>query len=142
MKKTIVLLLAATLVLPFGGCVVSDAEYKNIVSKTEALEKELAEAREENRVLNNSILEIYRERERLLARITELEGKVKRFSDAEQKAGGKDKPLIYEVKVGDTLSRIAMETGTPIEVLRKLNSLRDDVVWVGQKLRLKKAEEN
>ncbi|MFH1137475.1 MAG: LysM peptidoglycan-binding domain-containing protein [Pseudomonadota bacterium] len=141
MKKTNVLLLTAILVLPIWGCVVSDAEYKNIVSKNEALEKELNEARDENRLLNDSILEIYRERERLLARIAELEGKVKRSAEG-NKTDGKGNLLIYEVKVGDTLSKIAIATGTSLEVLRKLNSMRDDVVWVGQKLRLKKVEGN
>ena len=138
MRKPIVLLLAVTLVLPLWGCVVSEAEYQNIVSKNEALQKELAEAREENRLLNDSVLEIYREREKLLARITELESKVKRLSEAPKKADEK-KPVLYVVKAGDTLSKIAMETDTPIETLRRLNSLNSDVVWVGQRLRLGKA---
>lgn len=42
----------------------------------------------------------------------------------------------YVVQRGDTLSRIAERTGTSIAALRSVNGLRNDLITVGQKLRL------
>ncbi|MFH0845158.1 MAG: transglycosylase SLT domain-containing protein [Pseudomonadota bacterium] len=42
----------------------------------------------------------------------------------------------YVVKQGDTLSRIAGQTGVPVETLKRLNGLKGSHLLVGQKLRL------
>ena len=47
------------------------------------------------------------------------------------------RPEYYTVVEGDTLSEIAASTGVPMDRIRELNSLQGDVVWLGQKLRIK-----
>jgi len=42
----------------------------------------------------------------------------------------------YVVKKGDTLSHIAMKNSVTVTDLRRLNSLRSDLVWIGQRLRV------
>lgn len=44
----------------------------------------------------------------------------------------------YEVQSGDTLGRIAGKKGTTVELLRKTNKIKKDVVWVGMKLKVEK----
>jgi N-acetylmuramoyl-L-alanine amidase len=43
----------------------------------------------------------------------------------------------HTVVAGDTLSEIASSTGVPMAKLRELNQMEGDVVWLGQKLRIK-----
>jgi len=40
----------------------------------------------------------------------------------------------YTVSKGDTLSEIARKNGVSLDSLRSANTLRNDVIWVGQKL--------
>ncbi len=51
-----------------------------------------------------------------------------------------DEPLIrfreYTVEHGDNLGRIAQRNGTRVAILRQMNNLRDDLIRVGQILRL------
>lgn len=42
----------------------------------------------------------------------------------------------YTVKKGDTLSKIAKDHGTTVTMIKKLNKLRSDRIYVGQKLKL------
>ncbi len=42
----------------------------------------------------------------------------------------------YVVRPGDTLSRIARQTGVPVGTLRKLNGIQGSLILAGQKLRL------
>lgn len=42
----------------------------------------------------------------------------------------------YTVKKGDTLSKIAKNNGTTVTMIKKLNKLRSDRIYVGQKLKL------
>lgn len=44
----------------------------------------------------------------------------------------------YTVKSGDTLSKISLETGISVADLKKLNNLKSDLIYVGQKLVIKK----
>lgn len=44
---------------------------------------------------------------------------------------------VYVVKSGDTLSGIKVKTGVTIENLKKYNSLKSDLIYVGQVLKLK-----
>ncbi len=46
------------------------------------------------------------------------------------------KTLIHEVVVGDTLGKIAKKYGTTIELIKKSNGLKSDVIRVGQRLRI------
>ncbi|WP_178988277.1 LysM peptidoglycan-binding domain-containing protein [Winogradskyella schleiferi] len=49
-----------------------------------------------------------------------------------------DKSLtIYVVKKGDNLYRIALENGTTIDAIKKLNGLKSNIINIGQKLKLK-----
>lgn len=42
----------------------------------------------------------------------------------------------YKVQKGDSLSRIAVRTGTPVAELKKLNNLSSDMIKVGQELKV------
>ncbi|MFC1593912.1 L,D-transpeptidase family protein [Candidatus Omnitrophota bacterium] len=42
----------------------------------------------------------------------------------------------YEVKIGDTLSKIAQQFNTTVELIKKSNNLSTDVIQVGQRLRV------
>ncbi|BFM48616.1 N-acetylmuramoyl-L-alanine amidase [Marinomonas sp. THO17] len=46
----------------------------------------------------------------------------------------KHSDYIYTVSKGDTLSKIARRNQVSLGVLRKANNLKNDVIWVGQKL--------
>lgn len=43
---------------------------------------------------------------------------------------------VYVVSKGDTLSEIAKKNSVSVSRLRSVNSLKDDVIWIGQKLRI------
>jgi LysM repeat protein len=47
-----------------------------------------------------------------------------------------DGTTIYEVKSGDTLSRIAGNYGVTVKAIRNLNNLTTDRITVGQKLKI------
>lgn len=47
-------------------------------------------------------------------------------------------PVTHIVKPGDTLSSISRQTGTPIEELRKVNNLKDDIIHPGQSLKVRR----
>ena len=49
-----------------------------------------------------------------------------------------DTSLKYEVQPGDSLGKIAKKYGTTIELLRKANKIKKDVVWAGMKLKIEK----
>lgn len=44
--------------------------------------------------------------------------------------------LIHEVKEGETLYRISLHYNVPIEILKSINHIEDNVVFVGQKLKI------
>lgn len=44
----------------------------------------------------------------------------------------------YEVKSGDTLGKIAKKYGTTVELIRRANKIKKDVVWEGMKLKAEK----
>ncbi|HRZ40291.1 MAG TPA: L,D-transpeptidase family protein [Candidatus Omnitrophota bacterium] len=46
------------------------------------------------------------------------------------------KTLVHEVVVGDTLGKIAKKYGTTIELIKKSNGLKSDIIRVGQRLRI------
>lgn len=48
--------------------------------------------------------------------------------------------LLYEVKPGDTLEKIAKELGTTVELIKKANNLASDIIRVGDKLKVSKAK--
>ncbi len=142
MKKALRLFTFMCLILTLTACGVSEKDYQAAVSEKEALKTELETAQQENKVLNESVTEIYKERENLLAEIDRLKDENKALTakkDADQggtgKAAGKDS---YIIQPDDTLGRIADKTGVPLEDLKRLNHItNNDVIWVGQKLRLR-----
>ncbi len=142
MKKALRLFTFMCLILTLTACGVSEKDYQAAVSEKEALKTELETAQQENKVLNESVTEIYKERENLLAEIDRLKDENKALAakkDADQggtgKSAGKDS---YIIQPDDTLGRIADKTGVPLEDLKRLNHItNNDVIWVGQKLRLR-----
>jgi LysM repeat protein len=44
--------------------------------------------------------------------------------------------MTYEVKRGDTLTRIAKTHGTTVKALREANGMKTDRILVGQKLKV------
>ncbi len=66
---------------------------------------------------------------------------VKNDSQAEENqktsASESEKPVYHIVKQGETLYRIHVNYGVPVETLRKLNNLKGNNIKVGQKLRVK-----
>ncbi|WP_225036221.1 LysM peptidoglycan-binding domain-containing protein [Winogradskyella sp. SM1960] len=46
-------------------------------------------------------------------------------------------PLVWVVKKGDNLYRIAIEKGTTVKALKQINGLKSDVIKIGQKLKLR-----
>lgn len=52
------------------------------------------------------------------------------------KTAASDKSQIHVVKRGETLSGIASQYGVSMAAMRQNNTLRKDVVWVGQRLRI------
>jgi LysM repeat protein len=51
-------------------------------------------------------------------------------------AGSGSSGGVYTVKPGDSLNQIAGKTGVPLDTLRRLNNIKGDTLWVGQKIRL------
>lgn len=47
-----------------------------------------------------------------------------------------DKTVMHEVAVGDNLIKIARQYGTTVDLIKRSNSLRDDTIHLGQKLRV------
>lgn len=43
---------------------------------------------------------------------------------------------VYEVRSGDSLSKVAVKNGTTVKALREVNNLKSDMIRVGQKLKL------
>ncbi len=52
------------------------------------------------------------------------------------------KTLIHEVVVGDTLGKIAKKYNTTIELIKRSNGLKSDIIRVGQRLRIWKGDFN
>ncbi|MAA80165.1 MAG: hypothetical protein CL916_13005 [Deltaproteobacteria bacterium] len=48
------------------------------------------------------------------------------------------KTVIYKVRKGDNLQKIAKKYGTSIKNIKKWNNLKKDTIYVGQKLKIKK----
>ena len=159
MKKIILLTIG---LLMFGmnmACVVAESDYDQAVKERDSMAAELAKAREDNRVLNQSILEIYKEREGLLERITQLEARLAenkkptvvdqapaethqtsvetRQDEAETRQDESVEPEYHIVVEGDTLSEIAASTDVPMDKIREMNNMEGDVVWLGQKIRIR-----
>ena len=53
------------------------------------------------------------------------------------KMSAKEHSLVWIVKKGDNLYRIAKENGTTVKALKDINGLKSDVIKIGQKLQLK-----
>ena len=47
------------------------------------------------------------------------------------------KKVYYSVRNGDTLSEIALRYRTSVSKIKKLNGLRKDTIYKGQKIRIK-----
>lgn len=52
------------------------------------------------------------------------------------------KSILHEVKSGDTLGELAKKYGTTIELIKRNNNLKSDVIRIGQKLRIWKGRFN
>ena len=55
------------------------------------------------------------------------------------KAQSQPKMLIYQVKSGDALSRLAKKHGVSMAELRRINNLKSDNIQIGQKLKIPKS---
>ncbi|MGH1605586.1 N-acetylmuramoyl-L-alanine amidase AmiB [Yersinia proxima] len=63
-------------------------------------------------------------------------GRVSATKPAAAGAVTKNKSQIHKVQRGETLSGIASQYGVSMAVLRQNNTLKNDVVWVGQRLKV------
>ena len=136
MKKISVYLACAAMVFSLSACVVPESDLKELEAERTELKKQLDTAKEENKVLNDAIMEIYQERESLVAQIEEIKNKIKIREDAVAAAEAR-KPKIYKVQPGDSLSRVAQKTGVSMDRLKELNRIRNNMLFVGQELRLR-----
>ena len=80
MKKIIGLILLLALPVFLSSCLVPESEYQQAVAEREQLKQDLAKAKEENKVLNDAITSVYKERETILAKIAELEKQIEAVS--------------------------------------------------------------
>ncbi|PMP98018.1 MAG: hypothetical protein C0169_01065, partial [Thermodesulfobacterium geofontis] len=48
----------------------------------------------------------------------------------------KENFIFYEVKEGDTLYTISLKNNVPIELIKSLNGIQDNIIFVGQKLKI------
>jgi LysM repeat protein len=124
--------LALALSLPLAGCGVSEEEYGKITAEVEDLKRQLGEAQKENLALNEAVLEVYKERDRLLARVDDLEKKLKTL-DA---SASTEEPQFYVVQAGDTWAKVAQKTKLTVEKLKELNRPAREYLYSGQKLKL------
>ncbi|WP_174849131.1 N-acetylmuramoyl-L-alanine amidase AmiB [Yersinia artesiana] len=67
---------------------------------------------------------------------TAQSGRVSATKPAAAGAVTKNKSQIHKVQRGETLSGIASQYGVSMAVLRQNNTLKNDVVWVGQRLKV------
>jgi hypothetical protein len=121
--------------LVFGCSPVSDEELQSLRNETEALEGELSRLKSEAVILNRALDNVYREKDRVLDKLERLanpqmakeedlvtlqDGTTAPASDAgiprEPQAQGS-----YKVKRGDTLTQIAKDYNTTVDVLARLN---------------------
>ena len=135
MTRTPLIILLLLVLLSTTGCLVSENDFQSVVSENETLRIELDKQREENTTLNKAILEVYQDRDQLLAKLNDMSAKLEKIKD-EQKKKAPEPIRYYTVRRGDTLLAIANRHNIPADRLRELNNLRNDVVWVGQKIRL------
>lgn len=135
MTRTPWIILLLLILLSTGGCLVSENDFQGVVSENETLRLELDKQREENTTLNKAILDVYQDRDKLLAKLNDMSAKLEKIKD-EQKKKAPEQIRYYTVKRGDTLLAIANRHNIEADRLRELNNLRNDVVWVGQKIRL------
>ena len=144
MKKIFSIILIVSLSVMTSGCFVSEEEHQGVIAERDALTKKVEELEKENKTLNQSIFEVYKERENLIAELKECELQERTATVIVEPAPrpvpvepADDRPLYYEVKHGDTLSAIARKTGVPMSTLVRLNNIDEDLVLAGQKLRLR-----
>ena len=60
-------------------------------------------------------------------------------NNSSSSGSGSSASAVYNVKSGDTLSRIAVKHGMTVADLKKANKLSSDLILIGQKLNVKKA---
>ena len=140
-KQAAALLILAGFAATLNACVVSETEYQQVVAERKELAKKLQTAKDENRLLNQAVLEIYRERERLLAENKKLKETLAQTDDGKgpTASGPKpgEKPKYYVVQPGDTLTQIAQAHNVKPEELVNWHNLRTMTVLVGQRLRVR-----
>ena len=61
----------------------------------------------------------------------------KAVGEQKQETGQQELPAYHVVQPGETLYRIHVKYNIPIERLRELNGLKDNTIYVGQKIRLR-----
>ncbi len=61
---------------------------------------------------------------------------IKRKGELEQLSSLTSNIRYYVVQTGDSLEKIAREHGTSVEVIKRANGLEDDLIVIGQRLRL------
>lgn len=144
---------------------VSEEEYNELVAERDEIRQKLIEAEKANTVLNESIEEIYKEREALQVQLQECRLELQALAardqveNTEEDNGASETDQsststgsatttpttttddsgaeYYTVKSGDTLSGIADELGVPLARIRELNDLEDDFIRENQKLRIR-----
>jgi FtsZ-binding cell division protein ZapB len=135
MKRAVAYIASLGLAVSLNACGVSEEEYHQAVNENKAIQTQLEEMQEENRILNEAILEAYKERESLNERLDDCRNP----TNGTAQTGDQGPAEYYTVKAGDSLGRIAQETGVPLETLQKLNEGNLTRSWLmpGQKLRIK-----
>jgi LysM repeat protein len=162
--KTIFAVCIGVLMLLATGCGVPESDYQQVVSERNALEdkvsslqKELDSLRElrlENNLLQEKLTSSQNENQILKDQASELQAQLEQCKKtleskpapppppaaekpAPRKPAAPAESRYYVVKAGDTLWSISQRTGVPLDVLRKLNGIKDSKIKVGQKLLLK-----
>ena len=142
MNRFIVWIFCISFMVVAAGCGVSKDEYEAIKAERDALEDELSLVQHENQVVKSEIMDLYREQNQYEAQINECRQNLKKVeqglqSGEESATAPKSSAAAYTVKPGDTLYKVAEQTGVDMATLTRLNKINGEVIYVGQKLRLK-----
>ncbi len=107
-------------------------------SKTDYLEEEITTLEKKIRTLEKTQDKAYSYANQIQALDRKVEdmGQIKTALASVSKYIEAKKPSLYQVKSGDSLSKIAKAYGTSVETLKVINRLEGDKILIGQLLQL------